>query len=232
MTLRMYSASRSPRLSSTCWRMASSSRPRFSMSPALRWAIGFFSWRCRVVIEVPLQVDVAGARCRGYARLDLDAVTGCGGGDVAVAKVAYGSLAQRCHAAEADAHPASRRHQHSGSLARVQQRSVAWGFDGCRGLAEGDSPALTGGDHGGPEPFCVEALGHTVVVPVLLEGVEHACRSARPRLALGEVTDQIGEFGGAEHAVGVSVLLDQADSALAGHHAEFAREDHIVGRGS
>ena len=82
-------------------------------------------------------------------------------------------------------------------------------------LSEGDCAAFTGGDDGGPEPFGVQALGYAVVIPVLLECVEHAGRSACPRLALGEVADQIAEFGGAEHAVGVSVLLDQADSALA-----------------
>src|SRR6185312_15287933 len=125
MTLRMYTASRSPRLSSTCWRMASSSRPRFSMSSALRCAIGFCSWRCRVVIGVPLEVDVARARCCGNAGLDQDAVTGCGGGDVAIAKVAYGSLAQRCHATEADAHPATRWHQDSRFFAGIEQCLIA-----------------------------------------------------------------------------------------------------------
>src|ERR1700722_4617691 len=215
----MYTASRSPRLSSTCWRMASSSRPRFSMSWSLRWAIGFCSWRCRVVMRGPLEVDVAGARSCGHAGLDQDAVTGCGGGDVAVAEVANGPLAQRCHAAEADAHPASRRHQPPGGFAGVEQCPVARGVeDGC-GLTEGDRPSVTGGDHGGPEPFGVQTLGLAVVVPVLLECVEHAGRSACPGLALGEVVDQFAEFGGGEHAVGVSVLLDQADSALAGQYA-------------
>src|SRR5712675_80720 len=130
------------RLSRTCWRMASSSRPRFSMSSPLRWAIGLCSWRCRVVMKVPLEVDVAGARCCGHTGLDQDAVTGCGGGDVAVAKVAHGSLAQRCHAAEADAHPASRRHQDSGGFAGVEQCLVARGVEDCRGLGEGDGAAL------------------------------------------------------------------------------------------
>src|ERR1700722_9876695 len=143
MTLRMYTASRSPRLSSTCWRMASSSRPRFSMSSSLRWAIGFYSWRCRVVIGGPLEVDVAGARSCGHAGLDQDAVTGCGGGDVTVAKVADGPLAQRCHAAEADAHPASRRHQDSGRFAGVEQCLVARGVQDGRRLTEGDCPSLT-----------------------------------------------------------------------------------------
>src|SRR5712671_6345159 len=187
MTLRMYSASRSPRLSRTCWRMASSSRPRFSMSSPLRWAIGLCFWRCRVVMKVPLEVDVAGARCCGHTGLDQDAVTGCGGGDVAVAKVAHGSFAHRCHAAEADAHPASRRHQDSGGFAGVEQCLVARGVEDGRGLGEGDGAAVTGGHDGGPEPFGVQALGHAMGVPVLLEGVEHAGGSACPGFALGEV---------------------------------------------
>src|ERR1700724_2737146 len=153
MTLRMYTASRSPRLSMTCWRMPSSSRPRFSMSSSLRWAIGFCSWRCRVVIGFPLEVDVAGARSCGHAGLDQDAVTGCGGGDVAVAKVTHGPLAQRNHAAEADAHPASRRHQDSGGFAGVEQCLVARGVEDGRGLGEGDGAAVTGGHDGGAKPL-------------------------------------------------------------------------------
>src|SRR5215213_1975345 len=133
--------------------MASSSRPRFSMSSAFRCAIGFCSWRCRVVMKVPLEVDVAGPRCCGDTGLDQDAVTECGGGDVTVAKVAYGSLAQRRHAAEADAHPAPGWHQDSGFFAGIEQCLVARGVEDGRGLAEGDSPSFTRGDHGGPEPF-------------------------------------------------------------------------------
>ena len=163
--------------------------------------------------------------------MDQDAVTRCGGGDVAVAKVAHGSLAQRCHAAEADAHPASRRHQDSGRFAGIEQCLVARGVEDGRGLGEGDGAAITRRHDGGAKPLGVQAVGHAVVVPVLLEGVEHAGRSARPSLALGEVVDEYVEFGGAEHAVGVSVLLDQADSALACQHAQFAAEDYIVGCG-
>src|SRR3954452_21562974 len=199
--------------------MESSSRPRFSMSSAFRCAIGFCSWRCRVVMKVPLEVDVAGARCCGDTGLDQDAVTGCGGGDVAIAKVAYGSLAQRSDAAEADAHPAPRRHQDSGFFASIEQCLVTRGVEDGRRLAEGDSASFTGGDHACPEPFGVQTLGHAVVVPVLFECIEHAGGAARPRLALGEVVDEIVQFGGAEHAAGVSVLLDQAISALAGQHA-------------
>ena len=55
--------------------------------------------------------------------------------------------------------------------------------------------------------------------------------SAGPGLALGEVVDERVELGGVEHAVGVGVLLDQADSALAGQHAQLAGEDHVVGGG-
>ena len=40
ITLRMYAASRSPRVSMTSWRMASSSTPICSMSSGVRWAIG------------------------------------------------------------------------------------------------------------------------------------------------------------------------------------------------
>src|SRR5215208_6778008 len=138
-------------------------------------------------MKVPLEVDVAGARCCGDTGLDQDAVTGCGGGDVAVAKVAYGSVAQRSHAAEADAHPAPRRHQDSGFFAGIEQCLVARGVEDGRGLAEGDSPSFTCGDHGGPEPFGVQALRYAVVVPVLFECIEHAGGAARPRLPLSEV---------------------------------------------
>ena len=59
------------------------------------------------------------------------AVAGCGGGgDLAGAQVADGALAQRQHAAEADAHPAAGRHEHAGVLAGVEDRRGAVGLDG------------------------------------------------------------------------------------------------------
>jgi hypothetical protein len=53
-----------------------------------------------------------------------------------------------------------------------------------------DGAALTGGHHGGTKPLGVQALGHAVVVPVLLEGIEHASGSACQCLALGEIVDE------------------------------------------
>ena len=50
MTLRMYFASSSPRLSRTSWRMVSSSLPMISMSSADRWAIGFSGFFCMTVM--------------------------------------------------------------------------------------------------------------------------------------------------------------------------------------
>src|SRR3954452_16711381 len=102
-----------------CSRMASSSRPRFSMSSDVRWAT--FAFMVFMVFvsnllgvegrgqkgRAGLEVDVAGARGGGDAGLDLDVVTGGCRGDVAGAQVAHGALTQRNDAAEADAHPAT-----------------------------------------------------------------------------------------------------------------------------
>src|SRR3954447_3917895 len=126
MTLRMYAASRSPRVSTTCWRMASSSTPRFVMSSSVRCSTGLRSFFSSTVIRSPcnwecqvLEVDVAGARGGRHTGLDQHAVTSGRGGDLAVAEIAHRALAHRHHAAEADAHPATGRHQHAGALADV-----------------------------------------------------------------------------------------------------------------
>src|SRR3954454_18665229 len=130
MTFRMYWASSSPRLSRTSWRMVSSSLPMISMSSADRWAIGFWDFFCsavtvRLLFSGRSVVDVAGAGGGAHAGLDEDAVTGRRGGDLAVAQVAHGALAQRQHAAGAEAHPGPARHEHAGALGRVEDRCRA-----------------------------------------------------------------------------------------------------------
>src|SRR5215203_626639 len=100
ITLRMYFASSSPRLSRTSWRMVSSSLPMISMSSADRWAIGFSGFFCsavtvRLLVSGRSVVDVAGAGGGAHAGLDEHAVPRRGGGDLAVPQVAHGSLAQR-----------------------------------------------------------------------------------------------------------------------------------------
>src|SRR3978361_698293 len=100
----------------TSWRMASSSRPRVSMSSALRWAMGLSGFFCSAVMSAPRWVgrsvvDLAGAGGGADAGLDEDAVAGRGGGDLARAQVADGALPQGQDAAEADAHAAAAGHQ-------------------------------------------------------------------------------------------------------------------------
>ena len=72
-----------------------------------------------------------------------------------------------------------------------------------------DGAAVAGGDDGGPEPLGVQPVGHADAGPVRLEVVEQPGRAARPGLALGEVGDELGQVGDAEHAVGVGVPLDE-----------------------
>src|SRR3954452_24156868 len=115
--------------------MASSSMPICSMSSGLRCAMGLSDFFCRTVMRLLRRcwgggleehevldlprwsvVDLAGAGGGIDAGLDLHAVAGGGGGERTVAEVADGALAQRQHAAEADPHPAARRHQHAGGL--------------------------------------------------------------------------------------------------------------------
>src|SRR5215212_12181255 len=118
--------------------MVSSSLPMSSMSSAVRWAIGFSGFFCSVVMVcvAPLLgsgrsvVDVARAGGGADARLDEDAVTGRRGGDLAVAQVADGALAQRQHAAVADAHAAAGRHEDAGLLGGVEDGGRPVGFDG------------------------------------------------------------------------------------------------------
>ena len=71
-----------------------------------------------------------------------------GGRDVTVAQVAHGALAQRQHAAEADAHPAAGRHQHAGRLGGVEDRGGAVGLDVGAGAGEVDGAALAGDERG------------------------------------------------------------------------------------
>src|SRR3954467_15373563 len=149
MTFRMYWASSSPRLSRTSWRMVSSSLPMISMSSADRWAIGFWDFFCsavtvRLLFSGRSVVDVAGAGGGAHAGLDEDAVAGRGGGDLAVAQVADGALAERQHAAVADAHPAAARQEPPGVLVGAQDRGGAVGLERAPRLGEGDRAALAG----------------------------------------------------------------------------------------
>src|SRR3954452_13141181 len=151
MPRRMYLASSSPRLSRTSWRMVSSSLPMISMSSADRWAIGFWDFFCsavtvRLLFSGRSVVDVAGAGGGAHAGLDEDAVTGRRGGDLAVAQVAYGALAQRQRAAATDAHPASAGHQEAGRFGGVEDRRRAVGLQRGAGLRERHGAALAGHD--------------------------------------------------------------------------------------
>src|SRR6476659_8647790 len=103
--------------------MASSSTPICSMSSGVRWAMGLTGCFWMTVMGVSSGVDsvidraVAGGGAD--AGLDVHAVPHGGGGDLPVAQVAHGALAQRQHAAEADAHAAPARHQHARGLGGV-----------------------------------------------------------------------------------------------------------------
>src|SRR5687768_8027811 len=158
MTLRMYAASRSPRLASTCSRIASSSRPSCSMSSAVRWAMGLCAFFWMAVMSVSSELDVAGAGGGVDAGLDADSVALGGGGDGAVAQVAYGTRAQRHDAAEADPHPAAGRHEHAGCLAGGQQRGGAVGVDRDGLDAEADRAALAGDEDRGAEALGVQVV--------------------------------------------------------------------------
>src|SRR4051812_19341072 len=98
ITVRMYLASSSPRLSRTSWRMVSSSLPMISMSSADRWATGFSVFFCsavtvRLLFSGRSVVDVAGAGGGAHTGLDQDAVARGGDGQLAVAQVAHGAFA-------------------------------------------------------------------------------------------------------------------------------------------
>src|SRR3954451_24990396 len=156
--------------------MVSSSLPMSSMSSAVRWAIGFSGFFCSVVTVcvAPLLgsgrsvVDVAGAGGGADAGLDEDAVTRRGGGDLAVAQVADRALAQRQHAAVADAHAAAARHEDPRLLGGVQDRGGPVGVQRGAGLREADGAALTGHDDAGAEPLGVQPFGQAGGGPVLL----------------------------------------------------------------
>ena len=101
------------------------------MSSALRCAIGSSGFFCMAVMgRSPSQRSMSQAPAAAETQVwTSDAVAGRRGGEVAVAQVAHGALAQRGDAAEADAHPAAGRHQHAGGLAGVEQRRRAVGLD-------------------------------------------------------------------------------------------------------
>src|SRR5690349_18331919 len=130
MTLRMYRASFSPRVSIAACRMASSSMPSISMSSGVRCAIWLSGFLVIIVMAgsppSPSVVEAALAGRRVDAGLDLDAaaLVGHGRGDGAGAQVTHAALLERQHAAEADAHPAAARHQDAGRLGRVEDRGV------------------------------------------------------------------------------------------------------------
>src|SRR3712207_4989027 len=156
MTVRMYFASSSPRLSRTSWRMVSSSLPSSSMSSAVRWAIGLslFFWPAVMSgssVSGRLVADVAGAGGGGHAGLDEDAVPGRGDGQLPVAQVAHGALAQRQHAAVANAHAAAAGHEHARVLGCVEDRRGAVGLERRAVLRERHRAALTGDDDGRAE---------------------------------------------------------------------------------
>src|SRR5690349_202914 len=155
ITVRMYCASDSPRASMSSARISSSSLPSSSMSSSLRWAVGSVVLFCNVVIGTPgglggwsgpsgglSDAEQAVAGSRGDAGLHLHAVALGGGGQVAGAQVTHRALAQRQHAAEADAHAAPARHQHPGLLADLVQGPVAVGGGCSARVLEGDLAAL------------------------------------------------------------------------------------------
>src|SRR3712207_8140578 len=141
----------------TLWRMSSSSLPMSSMSSAVRCSIGLSAFFCRTVMRCGSSglewsvVDVAGAGGGADAGLDEDAVARRGRGDLAVAQVPDGALAQRQHAAEADAHPAAAGHEDAGVLGGVEDGGGPVGLDALAVLAEGHRAALTRDEHGRPE---------------------------------------------------------------------------------
>src|SRR3712207_3432872 len=113
--------------------MSSSSLPMSSMSSGVRCSIGLSAFFCSTVMRgLPAVsgsvVDVAGAGGGADAGLDEDAVPGDGGGHLAGAQVADGALAQREHAAVADAHAAAAGHEDAGLLGGVEDRGGAVGL--------------------------------------------------------------------------------------------------------
>ena len=155
------------------------------MSSAVRWAVGS-SVIALIVLMLNLlclKFDVAGASGCGDAGLDLDVVAGSGGGDVAGAQVAHGALPQRHDAAEADAHPAPRGHQHAGGLAGVEQRLGAVGCHDGAGLGEGDVPPSPAATTVGRNRSVCSRSAMPSVVPALLRGHRAARPARRPTSA-------------------------------------------------
>merc|ERR1712000_556948 len=105
-TLRMYAASSAPRVSMTDCRIASRRRPMSSMSASDRCAVGLTGCLVMTVMRVSFSegVDAAGAGSGADTGLDRDAVgpglAGGRDGELAVAQVAHGALAERDDAAE------------------------------------------------------------------------------------------------------------------------------------
>ncbi len=188
----------------TCSRMASSSAPRFSMSAALRWAVGsvnvrcVHSWRsCRCFLLVDA-VQSSMSQAPAAAEMQVWMTTpspGGGGGDLAGAQIADRASAQGRDAAEADAHPAARGHQHAGGLAGVEQAPVRRRASTVVPVAEKVTvSAVAGGDDGGAEPLGVQLVGDSGCGPVAFEIIEQAGGPARPGVPLGEVGDQVGQI--------------------------------------
>src|SRR4028119_658657 len=138
----------------TLWRMSSSSLPMSSMSSAVRCSIGFSVFFCSTVMRCSSSglewsvVDVAGAGGGADAGLDEDAVARRGRGDLAVAQVPDGALAQREDAAEADAHAAAAGHEDAGLLGGVEDGSGPVGLERRPGPGEGGRAAPAGGGAG------------------------------------------------------------------------------------
>ena len=205
------------------------------MSSSLRWAIGLCCWRCRCGhVGILLSAQRSMSQVPAAADTQVWMRTPSPGAAVVMSPLRRSRTAPCRSGATQPKQMPIRQPDGIRTPAASPASSSVWSPGASRtvaGLGEGDGATVAGGDDGRAESFGVQALGHAVVVPVLLECVEHAGRSACPGLALGEVVDQFVELGGVEHAVGVGVLLDQADSALAGQHAQFAAEDHVVGGG-
>src|SRR6478735_5637808 len=231
-TLRMYAASFSPRLSSTSWRIASSSMPSCSMSSGVRWAVGFTGFLVMAVISSLLVVEVARPGGRVDAGLDAYAagpgLTGDRDGEGAVAQVAHRALLHRHDAPHADPHPATTGHQDARALGGVEDRGGAVGVDD-RAVGEGDGaaalPVLGSRDGRGSEAFG----GQDELAPdvVLLERVEESGRTAGVRRALGQVRDDRVEVVDVEHPVGVGVHLHESQPAGGVVLPQLAAEDHL-----